>query len=191
MKSMYKLCKTEQSAQRQRQIEAALLEMMGTKCYDDITVSDLCGQMGVPRKAFYRYFSGKDGALHGLIDHRLLDFALKTALFSGVEIQQMLCAFFRFWLEQKPLLDALERSALSGVLVDRVIANTRQAYAESAVGKPEPPGNIRPYTITFGLSGLMNMVLQWHRDGYRESVSQMAQMAAQLLPAPLIRLSEQ
>lgn len=71
---MYKLCKTEQSAQRQRQLEAGLLAVMGKTRYEDISISDLCEQIGVPRKTFYRYFSGKDGALHALIDHTLMSF---------------------------------------------------------------------------------------------------------------------
>ena len=66
---MYKQCETEQSAARQRRMEQGLLEMMGQKRYEDISVSDLCAFLGVPRKTFYRYFSGKDGALFSLIDH--------------------------------------------------------------------------------------------------------------------------
>ena len=71
---MYKLCKTEQSAQRQRELERGLLNAMSTHQYEEISVSDLCDQMEIPRKSFYRYFSSKDGALHALIDHTLLEF---------------------------------------------------------------------------------------------------------------------
>ena len=61
---MYKMCKTEQSAQRQHLLEQGLLKAMLTHHYDEISVSDLCQSIGIPRKSFYRYFSGKDGALH-------------------------------------------------------------------------------------------------------------------------------
>ena len=65
---MYKLCKTEQSALRQRELEEGLLKTMSVHHYDDISVSDLCQQMDIPRKSFYRYFSSKDGALFALIE---------------------------------------------------------------------------------------------------------------------------
>ena len=39
---MYKLCKTEQSARRQRKIEDCLLDIMRTKNFDDITITELC-----------------------------------------------------------------------------------------------------------------------------------------------------
>ncbi len=71
---MYKLCKTEQSAARQKELEQGLMELMTVTRYEDISVSDLCLELNIPRKAFYRYFSSKDGALHGLIDHTLLGF---------------------------------------------------------------------------------------------------------------------
>ena len=71
---MYKLCKTEQSAARQRQLEQGLLQAMYTQDYEDISISDLCDRMGVPRKSFYRYFSNKDGALFALLDHTLMEF---------------------------------------------------------------------------------------------------------------------
>ena len=71
---MYKQCRTEQSAARQRALEQGLMETMMNCHYDEITVSDLCEYMQIPRKSFYRYFSNKEGALHALIDHALMDF---------------------------------------------------------------------------------------------------------------------
>ena len=51
---MYKLCKTEQSAQRQRELEYGLLDAMLVKNYEDISISDLCDHLQIPRKSFYR-----------------------------------------------------------------------------------------------------------------------------------------
>ena len=73
---MYKLCKTEQSAQRQRQLEEGLLELMRLRPYDEISVVDLCEYLQIPRKSFYRYFSNKDGALFALLDHTLMELML-------------------------------------------------------------------------------------------------------------------
>ena len=111
---MYKLCKTEQSAQRQRQLEEGLLTAMRTKRYEEITISDLCDQMGIPRKSFYRYFSGKDGALHALIDHTLLDFEQYSGILVGsspTNIHKELRRFFEFWQQHRQLLEALGAAA--------------------------------------------------------------------------------
>ena len=71
---MYKLCKTEQSARRQQEIEEGLLAMMLQQPYEEISVSDLCKKMDLPRKSFYRYFGSKEDALYGLLDRRLMGY---------------------------------------------------------------------------------------------------------------------
>ncbi|MBE6950537.1 MAG: TetR/AcrR family transcriptional regulator [Ruminococcaceae bacterium] len=187
---MYKLCKTEQSAQRQRKLEEGLLNAMKTKRYEEITISDLCEQMEIPRKSFYRYFSSKDGALYALVDHTLLDFEQHTGILSGNAIgdaHQDLRHFFEFWYEQKPLLDALERSGLSGVLVHRAISQAQNEYVLPRYPTPPEVRAMQHHAITFAICGLMSMMTRWHRSGYVESAAQMAQIAATLLTRPLIQ----
>lgn len=183
---MYKLCKTEYSVRRQRQIEEALLETMETSRYEDISVSDLCARLGIPRKSFYRYFSSKDGALFALIDHRLLEYenqpeGMVTLRRDGLYMD--IKWFFEYWKIQKPLLDALERSGLSGVLVERTIRNSQEARVFEYRDQPEE--YVRAVTA-FSICGMMSMVLQWHHEGYRESVEEMAAMARKILGNPVI-----
>lgn len=182
---MYKLCKMEQSALRQRQLEEGLLSAMKAGRYEEITISELCAQMGVPRKSFYRYFSGKDGALHALIDHTLLDFEQCTGVLSGDARQDLRC-FFEFWRQQKQLLDALERSGLSGVLVQRAISQAQNEYVLPAYPIPPEIRAMQSHAISFAICGLMSMMTDWHRSGYAESPEQMAHIAAVLLTRPLI-----
>ena len=185
---MYKVCKTEQSAARQRELEEGLLTLMLTRHYDEISVSDLCMQMNIPRKSFYRYFSGKDGALHALIDHTLLEFegfqiSEKTSENQNYPID--LDRFFRFWLLQKPLLDALEHSGISGMLVTRSIDHALEDMGIQKRYLLQEDQLIRHHATMFGVCGLMSMVLDWHHSGYEMSARQMAQIAAQLLTRPL------
>jgi len=185
---MYKMCKTEQSAARQRELEEGLLNIMLSRHYDEISVSELCDQLNVPRKSFYRYFSGKDGALHALIDHTLLEYegfqiAGKSSATRSYQLD--LEQFFCFWLLQKPLLDALERSGLSGVLVTRSID-----HALSDVGMPhrflrQEERAARQHATMFGVCGLMSMILDWHHRGYDLSARQMSEIAVKLLTEPL------
>lgn len=187
---MYKLCKTEQSAQRQRQLEEGLLRAMSTVRYEEITVSDLCRQMEIPRKSFYRYFTSKDGALHALIDHTLMEFegAVDADVYVPGEKRSLtrdLERFFRFWQNRKTLLDALERSDMSGILIKRAID-----YALTEVVFPGRflPGESRQtqnHVVMFGVCGLMSMMLQWHKSGFEDSLQDLARVAARLLTQPL------
>lgn len=184
---MYKLCKTEQSANRQRELEQGLLEVMATCHYEEITISDLCEKMGIPRKSFYRYFSGKDGALHALIDHTMLRYE-EIGSFEQFQLgsagENELVRFFTFWKKQKPLLDALERSGLSGIMIERIMnlslseAGLRNIYDSSRMGEGE-------YTVLFAVCGLMAMVFQWHHGGYQQPEERMAEMAYRVMSRPL------
>ena len=95
---MYKQCRTEQSAARQRELLKGLLQIMNQQHYDEITVSSFCEQMQIPRKSFYRYFSSKEGALHALIDYTLMEFEgfSQTRMKGGSSAQEELERLFSY-----------------------------------------------------------------------------------------------
>ena len=185
---MYKLCKTEQSAQRQHQLEAGLLRIMSGKRYEEISVSELCDHMQIPRKSFYRYFSSKDGALYALLDHTLMEYEGFSGPYQEGEarsLQKDLERFFLFWIRYKPLLDALERSGMSGILIERSINHALSASVMPKRFLPQDTEEIRRHVTMFGVCGLMSMVLTWHHDGYPQSAEKMAAIACRLLDRPL------
>lgn len=184
---MYKFCKTEQSFQRQRELEQGLLAMMEHHRFEEISVSDLCDQLNIPRKSFYRYFSSKDGALFALLDHTLMEF-YDTGSIEGLRggtPTNDLERFFLFWKTHRKLLEAILRSNLSGMLVERAVSLAKQEELM--------PGYVRDWedtmkdvAMSFVVCGLMSMVLQWHKEGYRIPTEQMAKSAVLMLSRPLI-----
>lgn len=184
---MYKLCKTEQSAQRQRELECGLLELMSQCRYEDITVSDLCSHLQIPRKSFYRYFSSKDGALYALIDHTLMEFdGFDEANRKGSKrtLQMDLEGFFRFWKERRDLLDALSKSGMTGSLLERAIEYVHKTAFPSRF----LPGEGRweqEHVVNFTICGLMIMMVNWHHAGFADSVQDLAGIAARMLTRPL------
>lgn len=187
MGKMYKLCQTEQSARRQRQMEQALLQLMLRRQYEDISVGDLCSSLQIPRRAFYRYFSGKDGALYALIDHTMMDFfedapeKLQHRGSAKNELEQT----FAFWRGQKQLLDALARSSLGGILVERATEFTlREGYMPRHFKRLQP--EVQSLAMSFSVCGLMSMILRWHKQGFLLSPAEMSALAITLLATPLI-----
>lgn len=184
---MYKYCKTEQSAQRQRELEQGLLAMMEHHRFEEISVSDLCDRLNIPRKSFYRYFSSKDGALFALLDHTLMEFydtGSIEGLRGGTPIND-LKRFFLFWKNQKKLLNAVLYSNLGGMLVERAVSLAKQEeLMPSYVHAWED--TLKDVAMGFVVCGLMSMVLQWHREDYRIPTEQMAKAAVTMLSRPLI-----
>ena len=191
---MYKMCKTAQSAQRQRELELGLLEAMKNDRYEDISISELCSGMGIPRKTFYRYFDSKDGALYGLIDHTLLDYEGFNFVYlkSGKRtLQRELEQFFRFWLERRDILDVLRGSGLSGILIERAISFALTDTVMPRRFLPDDPETMKKHITMFGVCGLLSMVLSWHEGGFSESATELSNIAARLLGKPLFPGTEQ
>lgn len=183
---MYKQCQTMSSAARQREMEQGLLRMMQKRHYDEISVSDLCAEMEIPRKAFYRYFSGKDGALHSMIDHALVDYDIPLISAGGEDNAAFnyMVAVFEYWMQKKQLLDALAKSERSGLLVQRamVISNDLDVLPDFMQIRDQ---QLREYGTMFLVCGLMTMIVRWHHDGFCRSTREMAQLAMHLFAHPM------
>ncbi len=184
---MYKICQTEQSTRRQRELEQGLLQLMLRKNYEDISVSDLCEQMQIPRKSFYRYFSSKDGALYSLIDHTLADFFQMPVPKNKTRGNALgdLDLFFAYWYENKLFLDALQRSSLSGILVERANAFAIQEGHFPKKLKAAPI-QLQGIALSFAVCGLMSMTLNWHRQGFLIAPDEMTHLATEILTTPLL-----
>ena len=185
---MYKLCKTEQSATRQRAIENRLFDLLKQKSYDSITVTELCLEMNMPRKAFYRYFDSKEDALYGLIDHTMSDyngFSVDRSGETDRSLSRELEEYFKFWYEKRDFLDAIDRSGLIGVLIDRTINFPVEDRVFMSKFLPNEDDIARDKVFKFAFSGLVYTMITWYRDGFAESTRDMAKLACRMLCEPL------
>ena len=191
---MYKLCKSEDSARRQRQIELELYEMMKAVHYDDITVTALCDRAGVPRKAFYRYFDSKEDALRAYIEHTLSEYdgfkdehltSGKRSLTGELEM------YFDFWLKNKETLRVFDRSGLLPLLSECSVRFPVGDRVSTAKFLPDDTAVTRAWVFKFASAGMITLMLEWYKSGFCGSPRQMAQIAARIVSKPLFaNLSE-
>lgn len=185
---MYKLCKTEQSAKRQREIENCLFEIMRTKHYDEITITELCERMNMPRKAFYRYFDSKEDALSALIDHSMSEyngFMVDRSAETNRSLTLELEEYFLFWYEKRELLSALDKSGLIGNLIERTVNYPIGDRIVIARFLPDDNDKVREIIFKFAFSGLVYTMIGWYRNGFDVSTREMAETACRLFREPL------
>ena len=161
----------------------ALLKILEN--YEDISISDLCDRMQIPRRAFYRYFISKDGALSALIDHTLMDFYMEEPHDPQDPALGDLKHLFQFWHKHKDLLEALSKNHLAGMMVQRATITAQQ---ENKLPQPFTglPTHVQQLAMTFTVSGLMAMVFQWHDQGYTVSPTEITKLAISMLTKPLL-----
>lgn len=185
---MYKICKTESSARRQKEIENCLLELMSIKRYEDITITELSDKMNMPRKAFYRYFDSKEDALYALIDHTMAEysgFTVDKSQDSNRSLRRELEEYFKFWISKQYLLNALDRSGLVGTLIERNISYPVKDVIMLEKFLPDEDRNISESIFKFAFSGLVYTMINWYRDGFATSTADMAKVACRMLREPL------
>jgi len=173
---MYRKCVTEISVQHQQQLSEALLTLMGKIPYEDITVTQLCQTAGISRRIFYHLFSGKTGALHALVDNKILDIGRHADDAGNASVR-----FFRYWKEQKVLLDVLSANGKSGLLLERMITLVLEEDYD-VIYWLERNGwhGSSKEVIVFSLSGIMGLVYSWYHTGYRRTPEEMAALTEQL-----------
>ena len=168
-------------------LRTALLVLMEEKPLEEISITELCERMQMPRKAFYRYFDSRDGALLGLVEHTLGTFqgygvsARTPSRSLTAEMEQ----FFIFWKEQKRFLDGIVQNNLSGILVDVSQSYPIGTMVDLARFLPNDPERMRLPIFRFAITGLLSYMLEWHRGGFTESIAEMANGAIRMLCHPL------
>ena len=176
---MYKHCNTEESAQRQRQLEQCLLVLMKERLLPQITIGDICEQAGISRKSFYRYFDSKEDCLHALLDHAIMDgstFYIPEPSSNNPTLD-LCCRIFEYWQAQTPLLDALERNGQSLQLLQRMVRYILLEEPEYANYMGIGEHNLMEH-IVYNVGGIMGLILTWHHEGYPKSAAQMGQNGA-------------
>jgi len=179
---MYKICHTAESSQRQRFLEQGLLGILETQPYEKITLTELCRQLQVPRKTFYRYFPAKDDCLLALIDHTLSDcndIALKGWDGSTALDEQVQLRFFRYWKDHSAFLDAIQANGLQHLLLDRT-----SLIVDRMKENRQSDSFAREQVEYFIAHGLMTTVLRWHQYGFPGTPQEMAAVFGRLLAAP-------
>lgn len=186
---MYKICKTEKSIARQRELEEGLLAYMETVPFFEMDITGLCRYLEIPRKTFYRYFGSKEDALYALIDHRMLDLHSSITGKASQErrsLRQDAQRFFRFWKEQKRFLDILNGNFLSGALMDRAI--TCSGLAGDNMGYPvDDADSAASYRENFYSAGLMSIMFKWYNGGFRKTTEEMADIVMELFGTPIAK----
>ena len=179
---MYKHCTTEESAQRQRELESCLLELLADNPYAGITVGMICEKAGLSRKSFYRYFDSKEDCLHALLDHSIMDGATYYMPESpaGQDNVAFCIRVFEYWKSQSPLLDVLEKNGLRLQLLQRMIRYILEEEPEYAHYMGIPQEYLLEH-IVYTVGGQMGLVITWHHEGYRKTAEQMGQLLYRLL----------
>lgn len=143
-------------------ITDAMLKLMQSNDFHDISISRICEEAGVGRASFYRNFESKEAVisrhLKTLLDHWWEE-AIQKPDFNLVEE-----IFSHYW-NHRGLCIMLYRQGLAHLSL--------QSIKEACGPKPEQP-NIVAYTTAYFSYGLYGWIEEWFKRGMQETPKEMA-----------------
>ena len=123
-----------------------------------------------------------------MIDRALMDFEIHSTsreMFEPETPRDYMEQVFVYWTEHQELLDALKKSNLSGLLIQRALDFSRNIDTIPRF-MLITDRRLREYGTMFMVCGLMSIVLRWHQEGYLRSSQEMAQTAYKMLNCPMV-----
>lgn len=188
---MANLCHTEYAAQKKTLLENSLLKLMELHQYQEITVTDICRESGIPRRTFYHYFEGKEGVLESVIETLIRQCFMDVVFDFRLGHEQMRKSFlkiFQYWVgENRRKLDVLIRSGLESRLMawsSRLVREDRMVTLWKSNLDPE----FVEIILMIGAADFFALLFHWSRGGYRETPEKMADYAVWVLPQALFRI---
>lgn len=145
-------------------ITSALLEMMKTKPFDFITITDLTKRAGVGRVSFYRNFESKEDILRKHIKNLLHEWSKK---YDGKENFNLHEAVFEYFYQNRNLYILLYKHGLSHISL--------QSITDACGPKPEQP-NALAYVTAFIAYGLYGWVEEWFKRGVQETPKELVEL---------------
>ena len=162
---------------RQEWIESGLLELMAQNRYEDLTVTDLCRYLSMPRRSFYRYFRDLEDVLDSALDHLFQSMAMPGHL---PEYEELLRNYI-FWKEHCAVLDALQSSGMTQKLYDYIGRYTNPMKLEQCILPEDRELDLRREITMFTTAGSVALAIGWYQDGFRRTPEEMAKITERML----------
>lgn len=167
---------TPTAHRRQRQIEDCLFENLLHTPYPSISVSDICRQVGISRKAYYNYYRDKDSCLCAIIDRTFQEAMLhttSTAPGNATELEYCII-MLEYWKEQKSLYDVLLRNNLMHFLLLRSLhyVTTEEFTILDLLNTTEAKAD--PDILCCFMSSQITLMMQWYYRNFDTPTEEMA-----------------
>lgn len=153
-----------------QKIVDALLTLMETKRFSEISVTDIVAQAGVARQSYYRNFGTKDAIIEAFYDgirNRVME---RLGDPGKVEMRRMIVTILQVLKEQQVGILRLYHAGFAKRNLEMI-----DQYVEAAAGDM-PVKSLRRYQLYCFTGAFFNMGLVWLSGGARESAEEIAEI---------------
>lgn len=151
----------------------ALLQLMQTKDYNAITITDLTRRAGVSRMSYYRNYHSKDEILTDYMYRIITEYARElnfSTIRSGFQTYEHILQSLKYLKKYKDYVLCLQKANRSEILLqglDRYMLTVANACEKTFFEKCE---------LYYYSGALYNIFLHWIREGMQEDIETIAQV---------------
>lgn len=147
------------------EITNALLHLMKSLPYNEITVKQILIEAHVARKTFYRNFSSKDDVLNAYIESVLHQYVQSLRQMSCFQLSTVLDAIFVLCMQNQDLLFLLRDNNLLLLILNKLnsfipMIHNQIVSPDYPLFQPFTPEQVE-YIIAFNVGSAWNIILKW------------------------------
>ena len=162
------------SNRSKRQIETALLKLMQTDDFKEITIQEIAYHAGLSRRTFYRNYSSKEEILEGCFYTIWNEYRALIQAEEDLSLPNIARIFFGEMQKHIEFLITVNRHGLLPLFLTKVDVLLPTAFDEiKGETVPFSKENIR-YALTFSAGGFIRILVLWLNDGACKSPDEMA-----------------
>ncbi len=161
-------------------IMSAMLELLGEKPYDSISVTEICERSKVTRKTFYRHYESKQDVIEGSLDTMFLAITKQFDLADTKPRAVMLFAY-EYLEKDRSLAAIFKDKALFQVVSDKITEYVEMVYDDTLHNATSFEPALAEYYHEFIAVGIFSLVRTWICDGFKQPPKVMSALTERLL----------
>ncbi len=155
-------------------MEEALLKLMHTEEYQEITIQEITAHAGLSRRTFYRNYSSKDEILEGRFYKIWMEYRSLLVQQTDLSLPNIAKIFFTQMQNHKDFLLLVNRHQLLPLFLAKVDELLPPAFNELK-GETAPFSRESiSYALAFSAGGFMRILIRWLNDSPQKSPEKMA-----------------
>lgn len=155
-------------------MENALLKLMKTEIYQEITIQEITDHAGLSRRTFYRNYSTKDEILEGYFYKIWLEYRELLLQQTDLSLVNIAMIFFTQMQKHRDFLSLVNRHHLLPLFLVKIDELLPPAFNEvKGRALPYSKESIQ-YALSFSTGGFMRILIRWLNDSVQKTPEEMA-----------------
>jgi AcrR family transcriptional regulator len=174
---MYMTCKNKGntvSGKSKRWMENALLKLMETENYQEITIQEITDNAGLSRRTFYRNYSSKDEILEGCFCKIWMEYRSLIFQQTDLSLPNIARVFFTLMRTHLDFLSLVNRHQLLPFFLTKVDELLPPAFDIVKGDSISFSKESIQYALIFSSGGFMRILIRWINDGAQKQPEDMA-----------------